>query len=228
MRKALLLWLILCVPVCGQQPVKAPQRVDVEIGWPGTVEVSNPDKLPLLIVNPFESKLQFRREFTDDPLVMRYFAFGREAGEFTLFMVGSKDNRPVIVGQITVVVGGGKPNPDPKPDPQPGPAPTKQGYFIIVVEETAQAAANRGANFVDATLRQRIQDKGHKWLVFDKDVVDKDGVRPRDLVFYLDKAAGKTLPRMFLVGLSDSKIHFEGDAPKTAAELVKLLESKGG
>jgi hypothetical protein len=118
MRKAFVLWLILSFPICGQTPVKAPQRVEVEIGWPGTVEIENKDKLPLLVVNPFESKLQFRREYTDDPGVMRYFAFGREPGEFTLFMVGSKNDRPVIVGQITVVVSGTKPAPDvPVDDP---------------------------------------------------------------------------------------------------------------
>lgn len=142
-------------------------------------------------------------------------------------IVGTK---PAVRRTRTTVEIVGSVPPDPKPDPTPDPKPpvTKQGYFIIVVEETKDAAANRGAMVTDSTLLKRIKDNGHKWLVFDKDVVDGNGVRPRDLVFYLDRATGKTLPRLFLVGLSDSKIHFEGDCPKDAAGLLAQLAKVGG
>ena len=226
MRKALLCWLLLALPVCGQSLAIAGNK-QVEVYKMVRLKADNPAPNSAIIWDLLDEsadmlELDGELIFTGPPGKYRV-----TCSEITI--VGTK---PVVRRTRTTVEIVGTPvPPGPTPNPQPGPTPTpvvKQGYFIIVVEETKDAAANRGANFVDAALRQRIQEKGHKWLVFDKDVVDGNGVRPRDLVFYIERATGKPLPRLFLVGLNDSKIHYEGDAPKSAAELVKLLESKGG
>lgn len=225
--RSLLCWLLLCVPCFGQG-----------------LTVGGPLQSPVYKI----VRLKAENPAKDAAIVWDVLDEGADAIEIDgeLFFTGPPGRYRIVCTEITIVgtkpavrrtrvnveiVGSGpNPNPSPGPGPQPQPSPpvTQQGFFIIVVEETKDAASNRGMYFVDSTLRKRIQEKGHKWLVFDKDVVDGNGVRPRDLVFYLDRATGKPLPRLFLVGLTDSKIHYEGDAPKTAGELVALLGKVGG
>lgn len=223
MRKALLCWLLLALPVCGQTLAIAGNK-QVEVYKLVRLKADAPAANSAILwdVTPEDTAdvLEFDGEllFTGPPGKYRV-----TCSEITI--VGTK---PVVRRTRTTVEIVGTPVP-PGPTPTPTPTPVvKQGYFIIVVEETKDAASNRAAYFTDPALAQRVKDNKHKWLVFDKDVVDGNGVRPRDLVFYIERATGKPLPRLFLVGLNDSKIHYEGDAPKSAAELVKLLESKGG
>lgn len=225
MRKAFLCWLIFCVPCFGQAlAVKGDKTVAPYKIVRLQAENPAPNSAILWDVTPEDvadvMEIDGQLFFVGPPGKYRV-----TCSEITI--VGTK---PVVRRTRTTVeiTGGVDPQPNPNPQPTPPNPVTQQGYFIIIVEETKDAAANRGANFIDPTLKKRIQEKGHKWLVFDKDVVDGNGTRPRDLVFYLERAAGKPLPRMFLVGLTDSKIHFEGDAPKTAAELVTQLTKVGG
>lgn len=232
MRSSLLFSLLVIGSLMGQPPDRftAPQRIEVEPNWPGTVTVQNPEKLPTLILNLFDTKLQFRREYTDDPGVMQFFAFGREPGEYPIVFVVVKNNRPVEASRVLVVVKGATP---PKPEPPtpepPKPEPIKeQSLGIIVIEETKDAAANRGLYFIDSALRQRIADKKHKWIAADKDVTDGLGQVPKDMARYLDMAKGKTLPYVFLIPANGGALVHQGPLPKTPAELIELLKSKGG
>lgn len=210
----------------------APQRIEVEPNWPGTVTVQNPEKLPTLILNLFDSKLQFRREYTDDPAVMQFFAFGREPGEYPIVFVVVKNSRPVEASRVIVVVKGKKDDDkkdDDKKDDDVKPPPIKeQSLGIIVIEETAQAANNRGMYFIDPALGQRITAKKHKWVSADKDVVDGNGQQPKDLARYLDMAKGKPLPYVFFIPASGGALIHQGPLPKTPAEMIELLKAKGG
>lgn len=109
-------------PVPGRG-IQAPQRVEVEVGWPGTVEIANAGKVPTLIVNLFDDKVQFRREFTDDPGVMRFFAFGRVPGEYPIIFVICESGKPVEAGRVVVAVRGPVPVPPPPGPVPPPPAP---------------------------------------------------------------------------------------------------------
>lgn len=118
------------------------------------------------------------------------------------------------------------------PGPMPGPTPiivTPSKLRIVIVEETADATAGRGAMFADLKLSARMKDKGHSWRVVDQNVVGPDRkTPPADVVEYLDASKGKALPQIYLVDEAGTT-RYKGDwGKKTAAELVLLLSQWGG
>jgi hypothetical protein len=130
------------------------------------------------------------------------------------------------LGSVTVVVGESGVTPPVPPDPIKPPAPLAKAW-VVVIEETADATAKRGAYFRDPALTAFVQAKGWKVRVADKDVRDAAGQQPADLAPYLKAAQGKTLPWLFVVG-SDGAVAFQGGLPPTPAELVALLRKLGG
>lgn len=116
------------------------------------------------------------------------------------------------------------PGPDPpRPDP---PTPVGPVKYVVVIEETADAAANRGAFFADAELQKKFT-AGLKWRVVDKDVIGPDGRPPSDVQRFLDEAVGKPLPRLYLLDVR-GKVLFSGNVPSEPARLVELLIKYGG
>lgn len=99
--------------------------------------------------------------------------------------------------------------------------------WIVIVEETGLAAAERGQLFTNAELVARITDKGHRYRIVDQDVIGADGKPPADIVKYLTEAKVAKLPRLFLVD-GDGGVRFRGDAPKTAKDLIAILAKHGG
>lgn len=117
------------------------------------------------------------------------------------------------------------PNPDPKPEP-PGPVtPTK--FKIVIVEETEQAVAERGAFLASTTLAAYLREKGHSWRVVDKDVTDSSGKPPADIAKYIEAAKGKTLAQVFLID-SDGKLRHQGNCNFKVSEMIELLKKNGG
>jgi len=125
------------------------------------------------------------------------------------------------------------PGPEPGPGPGPGPTPvipvTPAKLQIVIVEETSDAAAGRGAMFADAALGARMKAKGHSWRVVDKDVVGPDRkTPPADIAAQLQAAKGKMLPQIFLIDEARN-VRYAGDwGDKTAADLIALLAQWGG
>jgi hypothetical protein len=152
----------------------------------------------------------------------RAIVFDMPTTSVVIVAVEGRVGAPADVAVLTL--GSGQPGPVP-PDPQPVVTPTK--FRVYVIEETSEAAGNRGALFASATLAQHMRDKGHSWRIVDKDVVGVDGKPPADLVPYLDRSKGKTLPQVFLVD-ADGKVRFAGDMPTKASDLVELLKKYGG
>lgn len=155
-----------------------------------------------------------------------------KAGTYRLMCYTGNEHGPSDPTTTLVVVVDPVPPVPPTPvPPDPGPTPpgpvTPSALFVVVVEETAQAAATRGAFFTDPALSARLKDKGHKPRVVDKDVKNAAGQTPPDVKPYIDRAAGKTLPVMYLVDPT-GKVRYEGVVPKTSAEFISLLESVGG
>ena len=137
--------------------------------------------------------------------------------ELIVVPVGAKAASDVIRRSIDVDAGGA---------PAPGPT-TPTRLVVVVVEETAEAVAGRGAMFSDAAVVARMKDKGHRWRVVDKDVVGADGQPPTDVKRFLDQARGKPYPSLYLID-EKGKARFAGPAPTTASALLELITVNGG
>ncbi len=153
--------------------------------------------------------------------------FGVKPGVLTLAAWGSKDGEAVKLAVITLNVGGA-PQPQPKPFPQPEPSPFVGKWRFVVIEETEQAANNRGQYFTDADLLAYVKAKCVAApRIADQDVKDSTGKPPKDLEPYLSRAKGKKLPQLYVI--SDAgKVLFEGDLPETPAKLLQQLRFIGG
>lgn len=118
------------------------------------------------------------------------------------------------------------PKADPVPDPIPAPV-TDPVAFLVIIEETGEATAGRGALFADPKLAARLKEKKIGWRVADQDVKDSTGKPPADLVPYLGKAKGKPLPQVFFVA-ANGKTIYQGDLPKDVDGVLELLGRYGG
>jgi len=117
------------------------------------------------------------------------------------------------------------PIPGPNPAPTPTPAAITQPLHILIVYESGDARAERGALLSNKELQARIKSKGHTWRDVDKDVIDTaTGKTPTDLLVWFAKA--KTFPTMFIVD-SRGLTLYQG-APTDAKGLIDLLTKFGG
>ena len=137
----------------------------------------------------------------------------------------------IIIGEVPP-----EPSPDP-PNPNPKPLPVKdRKLFICVVEETADATAQRGAWFSDAALAERIRAKGHTFRIVDKDAkvvkpISDDKDEGRKLSAYTKRAIANKLPYVMIVeqeGVGPRQIIHEGPLPENPAAAIRLLEKLGG
>lgn len=157
--------------------------------------------------------------------------------ELLVIPVGVKSESEVI--RRPLIVGNGvRPSPNPNPQPQPPPAPSPNPpeppidnspakLVVLIVEETAESAANRGALFADRALSARMAEKMHRWRIVDKDVVGPDGRPPADVARFLELAKGKKLPQLFLVD-ENGKTRLQSDLPLRASGLLELITKYGG
>lgn len=140
--------------------------------------------------------------------------------------------------EVEVVIGDKVPPfPDPKPYPPvpvppvpepkpPAPDVLKQ-LWILVVEETEQASADRGKFFASTTLAKYVKDKGHKFRCVDQDAKDAAGKTPADLAPWIARAKAKKLPVLFLVNQAGDVL-FEGPVPATPGEVLAAIQKVGG
>jgi len=137
--------------------------------------------------------------------------------------------------RVTVVIGAGTPDPfppdpnppNPKPDPVP-PEPEKPAKaWLVVIEETADAAKDRGRYFRDKGITDYLKSKGWKPRIFDKDVVDPTGKTPADLAPWLALVKSQKLPWFFIVDQT-GLIRDKGELPSDPADLLARLKKIGG
>lgn len=140
-----------------------------------------------------------------------------------------------------VKIGDGTPEPNPPTPNPPGPGPNpptptpaiKKGW-VVVIEETSEAAADRGKWLGDKALHAFFKSNGWQAAVADKDVKDKkDGGTPGSLAPYIERAkaavaAGKKYPQIYIVDDATRNVVFEGGPPASPAEFLKLLQSYRG
>lgn len=152
---------------------------------------------------------------------------GSVPGQYRLLAYTAAGDEASAPAVCTVTING-PPAPPPPPVPPTPPAPVgPTKLFVVVVEETAQLAANRGQMFGDPSLTALMKAKGHQWRIVDKDVAGADGQPPADVKGYLARAAGKTYPQVFLV-TPDGRLMYQGDLPASAAQMQALLMKAGG
>lgn len=115
---------------------------------------------------------------------------------------------------------------------QPGPAPVPVGphkLYIVVIEEATDRNPSRALLFDDAGVQSRLKDKGHKYLIVDKDVIEKaSGGVPEKLKPYLDKARGQTLPYAIIVDQATGQQLGAEHITDSPADLLKLMDRTGG
>jgi hypothetical protein len=146
-------------------------------------------------------------------------AQGADGATLTVLYVAGDDFREVAYSLVRI--DGPAPKPDPKPDPKPEPQPKPPvELWGFVVEETAdrtpQQAIVLGSPEVRKAFPQRFR------------ILDKDLEVDATLQTYQSRAAGKTLPMLFLTG-PDGTLYYEGPLPSTVADMLKLVaEKKGG
>jgi hypothetical protein len=160
----------------------------------------------------------------------RYFIFAGPPGQYAVtatYMVDGVLGRARFLATIghgpnpPPVPPNPGPRPDPNPTPDPQPGPVAGPLYVVVIEETAEAVAERGVYFGNGPLGELMRAKGHKWRVVDKDVVGPDGKPPADVARFLDAAHGKRMPQLFLVDGRGRTVH-AGDLPPVA-DLMRLL-----
>jgi hypothetical protein len=116
------------------------------------------------------------------------------------------------------------PDPDPKPDPDPQPKPTDEPLRIVVVEESADRTPEQAAVYFDKPLREYVTSKGHVLEVWDDDsTATGEGAAARQAI--LDRAKGKPLPYLQVIGKTSGNIYSEGAPPKgDAAAMLKFIQ----
>lgn len=179
-----------------------------------------------------DEKCDMAREFTD-PSTFQYHFSADSPGVFRVVFVAAQGDVPVITQTVITYDGSPAPAPGPgpvPPAPGPGPNPAPPGpvtrLFVVVIEDTLQSKANRGAYYSDAKLLARIKGKGWQLRVEDKGVLNAAGVTPADLVPYIKASAGKE-PYVFLVN-QDGKVLSEGPLPSSPSDLLALIQKVGG
>lgn len=126
-----------------------------------------------------------------------------------------------------VRIQGVEPIPDPNPKPTPDPLPPIAKAWVVVVEETAEAANNRGKYFQSPDIHQFFKLKQWNYRVADKDVVGIGGLPPKDLKPWLDRAKEKSLPWMFVID-GQGVEYFSGPVPNTPEGLLAELKKIAG
>lgn len=184
-----------------------------------------------------DAEIGVLRNFTDEQAFFeelsvrkgeRRFVFQApdDAKPGTVYVVGWWTKGETDGVSTTITIPGGKV--DPKPPPDVDPVRKDVSYRVVIVEETSDAANNRGAMLTNKALATHMSAKGHTFRVVDKDVKDAFGNVPADLKPVIDDAAKKGYPQVYLMDRASKLPTLQFAAPLTATELLKLLTDNGG
>lgn len=140
----------------------------------------------------------------------------------------------IATGLVCLMIGSGgcnAPNPDPPPpNPTPTPTPTPpapvpgtQKFFFMILEDKTKPFTGRGDFFADMATWSAIKAR-HTWRLWDLNSTDP----PTEFVPYLTYAKNQPLPYVVIVDRVTGALVSSGAMPTKAADLYKLLQSKGG
>jgi hypothetical protein len=156
--------------------------------------------------------------FTGPPGTYKVTLFGADFESKEVFLIY---HEVTIEGKLPPI----PPVPPVPPDPTPNPVTGK--CYVVIIEETEQAAKDRNKYLNDKALLDYVKSKNWKFEIVDKDVVDKNGKTPSDLKPYIDRAKNKDLPYVYVV-TDKGQVRYENRLPKTPSELLTELKKVGG
>ena len=155
---------------------------------------------------------------------------GVAKGTVTVSAWGVVANKPKKLAELLIDVRG-PPDGDKKDDKKDDGKPvTVRKLATYVVFESADKSAKWSAFFASKELTDRWAAKGHTPPVLaDQNVIDgKTKQPPTKLTPYLNRAKGKALPQLYLIDAATGDVAYEGPAPESPAELLKILDRVGG
>lgn len=174
----------------------------------------------------------------DGPFLYIVRATGKGDCTLVITPIGLKKDSDIITAVLTVDSQLPQPPPIP-PGPTPGPTPTptppdpvvidRPGMFIVVIEETEQAAQARGLLLGDPTLAAYMKSRRHQWRVVDQNVLGPDKINPpADVKRFLDQAKGQPLPQLYLVDSKGFQIGAGQACPMTSTGMIAAIKKVGG
>lgn len=141
-----------------------------------------------------------------------------ESGITSVQAWGVVDGKAKMLLALKFLVGPAPPKPDPTPDPVVG----KMSAFIVI-EPSGVILPNRAALIKAADEWQNANQMGRRW-VYDN-VIDQTGKPPADLVTWLNRAKGKSLPHLYCI-TAEGGILFEGPLDTSSPDNLKAQLSK--
>lgn len=169
-------------------------------------------------------------DWHDPPTPTSTPLLGLAKGTVTVSAWGVVANRPKKLAELIIDVRG-SPDGDKKDDKKDEPKPvTGRKLAAYVVYESENKSAKWAAFFADKALVERWSAKGHLPPVLSEQNVTEGKTKqpPPKLVPYLNRAKGKALPQLYLIDAVTGDVAYEGPAPESPAELLKLLDKVGG
>lgn len=231
MIRALLLCLILCLPAQAQAVIEGESNV-APYGMVRLRASNLPAKSGVLwgVYPPTVTVAE-----GCDPLTLQ---FAGPPGNYVVEMILvtiAPDGTPILarVQKAVTIQPPVPPNPGPQPNPNPGPQPNPPvpgpigKAWVVVVEETAEARADRGRFLTDRALGDFVRSHGWSVRLVDQNVQGSNGLPPADLVPYLNRARQKGLPYLAVVD-ERGIVYLEGGVPATPAALLEMFQRLGG
>ena len=159
-----------------------------------------------------------------------------KSGVVTVFAYGSNETGELSQpAKLVFDLTGAEPvkpepvKPDPKkPDPPKPAGPVK--IKAVVVYDPSQASGDLDAFFASKDVQERWKAKGHQPpLILASDVIDPTtGKTPEKAAPYIKRAAGKSLPQLYILNDATGEVLFEGPKPETDKQLLSILDKIGG
>src|SRR5262249_60387777 len=109
-------------------------------------------------------------------------------------VTGRGGGPPEVAGSVSFEVVGPPPIPPPVP-PAPAPPVGGKAAAFVVVEETADATADRALFFTDPRLAEVVRDQKLKYQVLDQHATDAAGRPPAGAKGQPPTAEGREVPR---------------------------------
>lgn len=154
-----------------------------------------------------------------------------KSGTVTVFVFGSNETGELSKPEKLVfdISATDPTKPDPKkPDPPKPTGPVK--IKAVVVYDPSQASADMDAFFASKDVQERWKAKGHQPpVILASDVIDPTtGKTPEKAAPYIKRAAGKSLPQLYLLNDATGEVLFEGPKPESDKQLLSILDKIGG
>lgn len=147
----------------------------------------------------------------------------RDPGEYLVKLHLVRAGAQEIAAVVVTVDGKQEPPPNPPVPPVP-PGPR----HLVVIEETAHRSMAIAEALKSRPLTEYLKANRHTLYLTDQHGRNEAGVAPAAYAPYLERAKGKTLPILFIVGGSDAEVLFEAAPPATPDGWIDLLGTLGG